>query len=133
MNAMTDTLKLAVNGGLMRGFPDNKNLIQVHATFLEEAQTESIYRLFSINDRHPAMLRVTTGGTSIAVEIWQVPLEGLGIVLMKEPPGLCIGKVRLAQGEEVLGVLGELVCCEQGKEITEYGGWRNYLKTLKTI
>lgn len=129
---MTDALKLAVNGGLMRGFPDNQNLLDVNATFIEDAETEPVYRLFSINDRHPAMLRVTAGGVSIAVEIWQVPLTGLGMVLMKEPPGLCIGKVRLTTGEEVLGVLGELVCCEQGKEITEYGGWRNYLKSLKS-
>jgi hypothetical protein len=128
---MAQTLKLAVNGGLMRGFTDNKNLTDVKATFIKEAQTEPIYRLFSIGDRHPAMLRVKEGGNSIAVEIWAVPLAGLGIVLTQEPPGLCIGKVRLSDGEEVLGVLGELICCETGKEITEYGGWRNYLKTLK--
>jgi hypothetical protein len=128
---MITTLKLAVNGGLMRGFADNKNLLDVNATFITEAQTEPNYRFFSIGDRHPAMLRVKEGGNSISVEIWAVPLAGLGIVLTQEPPGLCIGKVRLSDGEEVLGVLGEsILCCEQGKEITEYGGWRNYLKTL---
>ncbi|MGA1133154.1 MAG: allophanate hydrolase-related protein [Prochlorotrichaceae cyanobacterium] len=129
---MTDTLKLAVNGGLMRGFQDNANLLEVHAAFITEAQTQPIYRFFSINDRHPAMLRVNTGGRSIAVEVWEVPLVGLGIVLTKEPPGLCIGKVQLSDGEEVLGVLGESVCCEQGKDITEYGGWRNYLKGIQS-
>ncbi len=127
---MAEMLKLAVNGGLMRGFPDNKNLTDVEATFMKEAETEPVYRLFSIGDRHPAMLRVPQGGRAIAVEIWAIPLAGLGIVLTQEPPGLCIGKVRLADGEEVLGVLGESICCEQGKEITQYGGWRNYLHTL---
>jgi len=124
---MNDTLKLAVNGGLMRGFPDNKNMLAVNAVFLKEAQTKPIYRFFSIGDRHPAMLRVATGGVSIAVEVWTVPLAGLGIILQEEPPGLCIGKVPLEDGEEVLGVLGEAICCEQGEEITKYGGWRNYL------
>jgi hypothetical protein len=127
---MSDTLKLAVNGGLMRGFPDNQNLLAVNAVFVQEAQTKPIYRLFSIGDRHPAMMRVVEGGTSVAVEIWAVPLEGLGIVLQQEPPGLCIGKVVLENGEEILGVLGEKICCDQGQEITKYGGWRNYLKTL---
>ncbi len=127
---MNETLKLAVNGGLMRGFADNKIMRDADASFIEEAETEPIYRLFSIGDRHPAMLRVTEGGTSIAVEIWAVPVENLGIILTKEPPGLCIGKVPLTNGETVLGVLGELICCESGKEITEYGGWHNYLKTL---
>ena len=127
---MSKTLSLAVNGGLMRDFKDNKKLLDVNATFIREAHTEPIYRLFSIGDHYPAMLRVTEGGKEIAVEIWAVPLAGIGIVLTQEPPGLCIGKVLLADGEEVLGVLGELICCEQGKEITQYGGWRNYLKTF---
>ncbi len=124
---MDKTLNLAVNGGLMRGFKDNQNLLNVNATFIREAKTKPVYRFFSINDVHPAMMRVKEGGKAIAVEIWAVPLAGIGIVLLQEPPGLCIGKVLLADGEEVLGVLGELICCEQGTEITQYGGWRNYL------
>jgi hypothetical protein len=48
-------------------------------------------------------------------------------VLLGEPPGLCIGKVRLADGEETLGVLGEPILCEGQREITEYGGWRAYV------
>jgi hypothetical protein len=127
---MTEMLQLAVNGGLMRGFEDNKNLLAVQAIFVKEARTEPVYRLFSIGDRHPAMLRVPRGGVSVAVEIWAMPLAGLGLVLQSEPPGLCIGKVRLADGEEVLGVLGEAILCEQGQEITEYGGWREYWQTL---
>ena len=123
------TLNLAVNGGLMRGFKDNKNLLDVNATFVKEAKTEPIYRLFSIDDVHPAMMKVTEGGKAIAVEIWAVPLAGIGIVLIQEPPGLCIGKVLLADEEEVLGVLGESICCERGTEITQYGGWRNYINS----
>jgi hypothetical protein len=127
---MDKTLSLAVNGGLMRGFKDNINLLDVNATFIREALTEPVYRFFSIDDIHPAMMRVKEGGKAITVEIWAVPLAGIGIVLIQEPPGLCIGKVLLADGEEVLGVLGESICCEQGTEITQYGGWRNYLKTF---
>ncbi len=127
INTIDKTLSLAVNGGLMRGFKDNQNMLNVNATFIREAKTEPVYRFFSINDVHPAMMRVKEGGKAIAVEIWAVPLAGIGIVLLQEPPGLCIGKVRLDNGEEVLGVLGELICCENGKEITQYGGWRNYI------
>ena len=127
INTTDETLNLAVNGGLMRGFKDNKNLLDVNATFVREAQTEPNYRLFSIDDIHPAMMRVKEGGVAIAVEIWAVPLASIGIVLMQEPPGLCIGKVSLDDGEEVLGVLGESICCDRGTEITQYGGWRNYL------
>ena len=128
---MTETLPLAVNGTLMRGLELNPNLLSVGATFLRETQTESTYRLFSINDIHPAMLRVKTGGKAIAVEIWSVPLAGLGKILMQEPPGLSIGKVTLMDGEVVLGVIGEPICCETGLEITQYGGWREYIKSLE--
>ena len=122
-----DIVKLAVNGTLMRGFELNPNLINAGATLARETTTAPTYRLWSINDRHPAMIRVAAGGAAIAVEVWAVPAAGLATILMQEPPGLCIGKVRLADGEETLGVLGESVLCEGMREITEYGGWRAYM------
>jgi len=45
---------------------------------------------------------------------------------LSEPAGLCIGKIVLADRQEVLGVLGEPFLCEGQKEITSYGGWRAY-------
>lgn len=124
---MTQTLKLAVNGTLMRGLALNPNLLNVGATFECEAQTEPAYRLWSIGDRYPAMVRVRSGGVAIAVEVWSVPLAGLGMILMQEPPGLAIGKVKLDCGEVVLGVIGEPLTVEDQPEITQYGGWRAYL------
>ncbi len=120
-------IRLAVNGTLMRGLELNGNLLAVGATFNRETTTAPSYRLWSIGDRHPAMLRVGSGGAAIAVEAWDVPAAGLATILLQEPPGLCIGKVRLADGEETLGVLGESALCEGQREITEYGGWRAYL------
>ena len=120
-------VKLAVNGTLMRGLELNRNLIDAGATFVREAATVPAYRLWSIDDRHPAMIRVASGGVSVALEVWAVPTDGLAQILMQEPPGLCIGKVRLSDGEEVLGVLGEPFLCEGQREITHHGGWRAYI------
>lgn len=125
---MKSTL-LAVNGTLMRGLELNPNLLAVGATFVREDSTAACYRLFSIGDRHPAMLRVSDAGTRIALELWDVPLEGLAQVLMNEPPGLAIGKVLLHDGTVALGVLGEPFLCEGQREITAYGGWRAYVAT----
>lgn len=119
-------IDFAVNGTLMRGLELNGNLQNVGAIFVREDTTAPIYRIWSIADRHPAMLRVSENGQAIALEIWSVTLEALGKVLLAEPAGLSIGKVILANGQEVLGVLGEPFLCEGQKEITEYGGWRNY-------
>lgn len=124
---MSEAISIAVNGTLMRGLELNKNLLEVGATFVREATTEPTYRLYSIDDIHPAMMRVNKGGKAIAVEVWAVPPAGLAKILLQEPPGLCIGKVWLLDGSEVLGVVGESICCEKGKEITQYGGWRNYI------
>jgi hypothetical protein len=118
---------LVVNGTLMRGLELNPNMIAVSATFVRETTTAATYRLWSIADRHPAMIRVVQGGAAIAVEIWSVPAEGLATILVNEPPGLCIGKVMLADGSELLGVLGEPAICEGQKEITAAGGWRSYI------
>ena len=121
-------MELAVNGTLMRGLELNENLLEVGAVFLEDAKTQGIYRLFSIDDRHPAMFRVTEGGNEISVEIWDIDESGLVSVLRKEPAGLCIGKVELNNGRLVLGVLGEEILCNGMKEITEFGGWREYIQ-----
>ena len=119
---------LAVNGTLMRGLTLNPNMVAAKATFVRETRTEAAYRLWTINDEHPAMLRVTDGtGVKVAVEVWSVPPAGLAGILLNEPPGLCIGKVRLEDGSIVLGVLGEPALVEGHREITKYGGWRAYL------
>ena len=117
---------LAVNGTLMRGLGLNGNLLAAGGSFVREAKTAPVYRLYSINDVHPAMLRVDSGGAAIALEIWELPAAGFAQVLAGEPAGLCIGKVALSDGGEVLGVLGEPWLIARGAEITRYGGWRAY-------
>ncbi len=122
-----DPILLAVNGTLMRGLELNPNLLRAGASFVREAKTAPQYRLFTIRDVHPAMLRAPSGGAPIALEIWAVPAAGIAAVLQSEPAGLCIGKVALADGDEVLGVLGEPWLCAGAPEITRHGGWRAYL------
>ena len=118
---------LAVNGTLMRGLELNRNLVDAGATFVRETRTAPVYRLWSVEDRHPAMLRVHEGGVAVAVEVWSVPAAGLAAILLAEPPGLSIGKVTLEDGSETLGVLGEPELCRGMLEITAYGGWRAYI------
>ncbi len=119
---------LAVNGTLMRGLKLNPNMLAAGATFVRETATEPAYRLWTINDDHPAMIRATDGsGVAVRVEVWSVPAAGLAGILLSEPPGLAIGKVKLEDGTTVLGVLGESALVEGQKEITTHGGWRDYI------
>lgn len=124
---MPNSTLLAVNGTLMRGLELNPNMVAAGATFVREDETDACYRIWSIDDRHPAMLRTPGAGTRVALEIWAVPLVGLAGILQNEPPGLAIGKVVLRDGSIVLGVLGEPFLCEGQREITEFGGWRAYI------
>jgi hypothetical protein len=128
---MSEPVHLAVNGTLMRGLELNPNMLAVGAEFVREDHTVPAYRLYSIGDRHPGMVRVAEGGVGVAVEIWAVPPEGLASILLKEPPGLSIGKVQLASGHEVLGVLAEPILCNGQREISLHGGWRAYIATAR--
>ena len=127
-----ERILLAVNGTLMRGLELNPNMLAAGATFVREDRTAACYRIFSIDDRHPAMLRTTAGdGVRVVLEIWEVPAGGLAQILLNEPPGLAIGKVLLDDGSVVLGVLGEPFLCEGQREITAFGGWRAYIAARK--
>ncbi len=130
---MTETVQLAVNGTLMRGLELNDNLLQVGAAFVTEAKTAPCYRIWSIGDRHPGMLRVSgDDGVQVELEIWALPPAGLATVLTQEPAGLAVGKILLDDGSEVLGVLAEPHLVENQREITSFGGWRGYLAGADT-
>ena len=130
-DAGADGVLVAVNGTLMRGLKLNQNMLDASATFVKETTTEPVYRLWTVNDDHPAMVRVTDGsGVAVAVEVWSVPAAGLAGILLAEPPGLSIGKVVLDDGSTVLGVLGEPALVESQREITGFGGWRAYTDSL---
>jgi gamma-glutamylcyclotransferase (GGCT)/AIG2-like uncharacterized protein YtfP len=117
--------ELFVNGTLMRGLVLHANL--VGAEFLGEARTAPIYRLYSIADRHPGMFEVAEGGVAVAGEIYLVPDEVWRRVEAGEPPDLYCGKVRLADGREILGILYPRALAEgRHRDISDYGDWRAY-------
>ena len=97
----------AVNGTLMRGLELENNLKEARATFIKESQTKNCYRLFSVNDRYPAMIE-DKKGHSIALELYEIDQNGLELVLAKEPKGLYVGDVKLSDGNVVKGMMGSL-------------------------
>jgi gamma-glutamylcyclotransferase (GGCT)/AIG2-like uncharacterized protein YtfP len=119
---------IAVNGTLMRGLELNQNMLAAGALFIREDRTAPCYRLWSIDERYPGMLRTSQGdGAAIELEIWEVDEKRLIQILEQEPPGLTLGRVQLASGVEVTGVLAEPYRVEGMPEITQFGGWRGYL------
>ncbi len=124
----SDRVTLAVNGGLMRGMKDYGRMVGAGGEFIREAATAAVFRLWSVEDDHPAMIRVNQGGSSVPVELWSLPLQGLVEILRTEPFGLTLGRYPLDDGTLVLGVLGETAYVEGQRDITDYGGWRAYVE-----
>jgi gamma-glutamylcyclotransferase (GGCT)/AIG2-like uncharacterized protein YtfP len=118
---------VAFNGTVMRGEPQHENL--EGATFVSAAATAPLYRLYSIGDAYPAMVRDDEAGVSIALELYEVPEAVWPKIRDSEPRGLYRGPVVLADGREVEGMLGEpgFIATQGTREITSYGGWREYI------
>ena len=122
---------LAVNGTLMRGLSLNQSLIDAGAVFVRETKTAANYHLWSIQDQYPAMVQDEELGIKLDVEIWSLTPTALVEILQKEPPGLCVGKVQLADGSTVFGMVAEPFIIKGQTEITIWGGWRQYVTSRK--
>jgi gamma-glutamylcyclotransferase (GGCT)/AIG2-like uncharacterized protein YtfP len=121
-------VELLVNGTLMRGLALHHNL--EGATFLGAYRTASRYRLYSINDIHPGMFEVETGGISVAGEMYRMGDDIWRRVEAGEPPHLYRGPVRLS--DVVDGILFPRSIAEgRHKDISEFGDWRTYIASLK--
>ena len=79
-----DEITLAVNGTLMRGLSLNKNLLDQNAEFVSETRTCSSYRLWTIQDEYPAMIRDEKEGKKIDVELWKLSSDSLIPILLSD-------------------------------------------------
>jgi gamma-glutamylaminecyclotransferase len=118
------------NGTVMRGEPDHGNLR--NAEFVGPARTARSYRLYSIQDRYPAMVHVPEGGVSVEGELYAVDESTWPAILDSEPEGLRAEPVELDSGRVVLGmVTSEAFARTHGLDISEWGSWRAYLTATR--
>jgi gamma-glutamylcyclotransferase (GGCT)/AIG2-like uncharacterized protein YtfP len=116
---------LFVNGTLMRGLALHANL--AGAQFVETVRTAPRYRIHSINDVHPGMYEVESGGVSVDGELYRVPEDIWRRVEAGEPEHLYRGLVHLEDGRVVPGILYPPDRIQAThRDISEYGGWRRY-------
>ncbi len=124
-----DHVRVAVVGAHLTGMPLNFQLTTRDAVLVEETQTASNYRLFALLDgpiKKPGLLRGDSGA-AITVELWDIPLARFGEFVAEIPAPLGIGSLTLADGRVVKGFICEPAVLSQALEITEFGGWRNWL------
>ena len=120
--------RLAVVGAHLSGQPLNHQLLELGGRLVSATTTAPIYRLFDLGTApaRPGMIRETSGGAAIAVEVWEFDAPGLGAFLPRVPPPLVIGSVELVDGTTVLGFLCEPHGLRGARDITSFGGWRRY-------
>jgi allophanate hydrolase len=102
-------------------------------TLVRSAQTAPGYRLFvlpGVTPPKPGLVRAKGfEGPGIAVEVWALPVAAFARFVEAIPSPLGIGKIRLDDGSEVSGFLGEADAVRGAEEITALGGWRAYMAT----
>ena len=128
--AQAGEIALAVVGAHLSGMPLNGELKSFGARFLEATRTAPDYALFALDTQppKPGLLRVAMGeGTSIALEIWALPVEGFGHFVAAIPPPLGIGTLALSDGRTVKGFLVEASATTSARDISSFGGWRKFV------
>ncbi|TCL05909.1 allophanate hydrolase [Sodalis ligni] len=127
------SIEVAVVGAHLSGEPLNWQLIERGARKVGDAFTAGRYQLYALANSQPAkpgLVRVSEGGESIALEIWQMPLRCFGAFVADVPPPLGIGSVELANGQWIKGFICESAGLTGAVDITGFKGWRNYRATV---
>ena len=96
-----NSIPVAVCGAHLEGLPLNHQLTSRNATLVRRTRTASAYRFYALPGGppfRPGLVRVTSGGASIEVEVWSVPAEHFGRFVAGIPAPLGIGKVELEDG-----------------------------------
>jgi allophanate hydrolase len=126
-------VSIAVVGAHMSGLPLNRELTELGGRLESATCTSPHYRLFALPGgppHRPGLVRVAAGGASVELEVWSLPLGANGPFIAGIPAPLGIGTIALADGSTVQGFLCESYAAESANDITHFGGWRAYLKSL---
>jgi len=124
-------VNLAVVGAHLTGQPLNHQLTDRGAHLVRACRTAPHYRLYKLDGAmppKPGLLRDENfHGSGIEVEVWAMPEDQWGGFVAGIPAPLGIGTVALEDGGAVQCFIAEPYALRHATEITQHGGWRNYL------
>lgn len=127
-----NSVKLAVVGAHLSGMPLSFQLTTRQATLLAKTRTAKSYKLFALKNTVPPKpgLQFDVDGTAIEVEVWDIPLANFGAIVAEVPSPLGIGNLQLEDGTWVKGFICEAYAIQEAVDISHFGGWRAYIKSL---
>ncbi len=125
---------LAVAGAHLSGLPLNGQLLALGARLRYRSRTAPGYRLYRLPGDgvpRPGLARTGDGPRSgIAVEVWQLDHRAVGALLDAVPAPLGFGRLALVDGGEVLGFVLHGAVPSGALDVSECGGWRQYLASV---
>jgi allophanate hydrolase len=124
-------VQVAVVGAHLSSMPLNHQLTERGARLVRRARTSQAYRLFLLHGQRPqkpGLVRVKTGGVSIEIELWELPISELGSFVCEIPPPLGMGTIELADGSWEKGFICEPCALDQARDISEFGGFIAYMR-----
>jgi allophanate hydrolase len=122
---------VALAGAHMSGLALNGQVLALGGRLHSRVRTApgySLYRLPGAGVARPGLVRTGDGpADGIALELWDLPHQGVGALLDLIPSPLGLGRVALEDGRQVTGFLSETAGVVGATDISDHGGWRAYL------
>ncbi|MBB5575653.1 allophanate hydrolase [Rhizobium paranaense] len=123
---------IVVVGAHLTDMPLNHELTRPGGYRVKTARTDGSYRLFALPGTippKPGLVRDPGfAGNGVEVEVWALPPAAFARFVQNIPAPLGVGKITLDDGTCVTGFLCEVHAITGAREITEFGGWRNYIR-----
>ena len=125
----TPGIEVAVFGAHLTGQPLNGQLADLGARFVASIDTAASYTLHALDTTppKPGLVFVGEGGSSIGGELWRMSPAALGTFLAELPAPMTLGRVRLADGRDVVGFGCTPAALAGARDITSHGSWPAYL------
>ena len=125
----TESISLIVCGAHLDGLALNWQLRERGAVLQEKLSSAKAYRMFVIEGAlpRPGMIRDEQDGKVIDIEIWKIPKAEFGSFVAGIAAPLGIGKVETQDGRQLPGFICEGYAVADAQDITDLGGWRQYL------
>ena len=127
-------VEIAVCGAHLSEQPLNHQLTDRGGRLVRATATAPDYRMYALAGgppERPGLVRSDIGST-IQLEVWELPAGRVGGFIAGIPAPLGVGRVSLEDGSEVLGFLCEASATADAVDITEFGDWRSYLEANAT-
>lgn len=135
MTTAPGCVSIAVVGAHLTGQPLNRDLTTRGARLTRTCRTAAGYRLYALQNTTPPKPGLVRDdaffGPGIEVEVWSMPEHEFGGFVDDIPAPLGIGNAMLEDGSSVKCFICEPFAITGSREITSYGGWRNYLSAAK--